>query len=174
MPRTEASARAFDRLSAELDYPVYVVTTAADGERAGCLVGFASQTSIRPPLFTVWLSDLNHTSRVAARASTLAVHILRDGDRHLAELFGEETGDHSDKFASVAFEDGPDGVPILMQCDWFAGRIVDRFESVGDHTGYLLEPFTGDRRHAGLPSLGYQRVRDVSAGHKPDELETAG
>jgi flavin reductase (DIM6/NTAB) family NADH-FMN oxidoreductase RutF len=171
MAESAASPRAFEELTSELDYPMYVVTTAVDGERAGCLVGFASQTSIRPPLFTVWLSDLNHTSRVAARASTLAEHVLRDGDRHLAEHFGEVTGDDVDKFATVAYEDGPDGVPVLVPCDWFAGRIIERFENVGDHTGYLLEPFAGDRRHAGLPSLGYQRVRDVSAGHEPDEIE---
>jgi flavin reductase (DIM6/NTAB) family NADH-FMN oxidoreductase RutF len=165
--------RAFSELLTELDYPMYIVTTAADGERAGCLVGFASQTSITPPRFTVWLSDLNRTAEVAARASTLVVHFLRDGDRHLAALFGGETGDETDKFALVPSEDGPDGVPVLSQCDWFAGRIVDRVENDGDHTGYLLEPFAADRRHAGLPNLGYQHVRDVTAGHEPDELGQA-
>jgi flavin reductase (DIM6/NTAB) family NADH-FMN oxidoreductase RutF len=173
MAENAASPRAFEELTSELDYPMYVVTTAVDGERAGCLVGFASQTSIRPPLFTVWLSDLNHTSRVAARASTLVVHFLREGDHQLARVFGATTGDQDDKFAGVPFEDGPDGAPVLTQCDWFAGRIVDRFESVCDHTGYLLEPFAGDRRHAGLSNLGYQHVRDIPAGHEPDELATA-
>ena len=48
-----------------------------------------SQASIDPPLFTVWISDANYTARVAARATTLAVHFLRECDRRLAELFGE-------------------------------------------------------------------------------------
>ncbi len=174
MTGEQGSARAFSQLSADLDYPMYIVTTAADGERAGCLVGFASQTSIHPPLFTVWLSDLNHTSRLAAKASTLIVHILREGDHRLAELFGSATADDGDdKFALVPCKDGPDGAPVLSQCDWFAGRIVNRFENLGDHTGYLLEPIAGDRLHAGLPNLGYQHIRDVQAGHEADELSSA-
>jgi flavin reductase (DIM6/NTAB) family NADH-FMN oxidoreductase RutF len=47
---------AFERLVATLDYPMFVVCTRADGTDAppaGCLVGFASQTSIHPPLFLV-------------------------------------------------------------------------------------------------------------------------
>jgi flavin reductase (DIM6/NTAB) family NADH-FMN oxidoreductase RutF len=170
MAGESGSPRAFSELTTELDYPMDVVTTAVDGDRGGCLVGFASQTSIKPPLFTVWLSDLNRTGELAMSASTLVVHFLRDGDRRLAELFGTATGDDIDKFALVPCDEGPEGIPVLAQCDWFAGRIVARFESVGDHTGYVLEPFAADRRHAGLPNLGYQHVRDLSAGHEPDEL----
>jgi len=38
----------FHDLAADLDYPMLIVTAAADGERAGCLVGFAAQCSIDP------------------------------------------------------------------------------------------------------------------------------
>jgi hypothetical protein len=34
---------------AQLDYSLFIVTPAAGEERAGCLVGFASQVSIRRP-----------------------------------------------------------------------------------------------------------------------------
>ena len=39
---------AFDRLMADADPAMIVLTTAAAGERAGCLVGFHSQISIEP------------------------------------------------------------------------------------------------------------------------------
>ena len=156
---------AFSRLVAELDYAMYIVTTAAEGERAGCLVGFATQTSIEPSRFTVWLSDANRTAQIAAHASTFVVHVLREGDLHLARHFGGETGDDVDKFASVPHREGPDGVPVLTQCDWFAGRVVARMTGAGDHTAYVLEPIDGERRHAGRSTLGFQRVRHVSAGH---------
>jgi flavin reductase (DIM6/NTAB) family NADH-FMN oxidoreductase RutF len=148
-----------------LRVPMFVVTTAADGERAGCLVEFASQSSIDPPRFTVWISDVNRTAEVAARASTLAVHVLRTDDDELASLFGEETGDRVDKFASVAWRDGPDGVPVLERCDWFAGRIVGRVDGLGDHRGYVLEPLAAERRHAGLGVLTSDRVRGLQPGH---------
>jgi len=51
----------FDTIVGELETPAYVVTAADGDDRAGCLVGFASQCSIEPPLFVVWLSKLNRT-----------------------------------------------------------------------------------------------------------------
>ena len=42
---------AFEKLVDLLDYPMFVVTAHAEGVAAGCLVGFASQTSIHPPRF---------------------------------------------------------------------------------------------------------------------------
>jgi flavin reductase (DIM6/NTAB) family NADH-FMN oxidoreductase RutF len=111
-----SDAAAFDALIAGLDAPLVVVTTAAAGERAGCLVGFHSQSSIEPRRVAVWLSKANRTYRVALRASHVAVHALTTGDRAVAEWFGGETGDEVDKFASVPWTDGPGGVPLLDAC----------------------------------------------------------
>ena len=43
----------FTKLVNQLDYSMLVVTAAANDERAGCLIGFASQVSIHPPRFLV-------------------------------------------------------------------------------------------------------------------------
>ena len=59
---------AFDRLVSLLDYPMFVVTTRADDEMSGCLVGFSTQVSINPSRFLVGLSKRNRTYRVASRA----------------------------------------------------------------------------------------------------------
>ena len=65
---------AFHRLVGRLDYPMFVVTTVAadDGERSGCLVGFATQCSIHPPRWVVWLSLANHTCTVDPIAAWVA------------------------------------------------------------------------------------------------------
>lgn len=123
-----------------LDCPLYVVTAEAAGERAGCLVGFGSQCSIRPPRFMVWLSRANRTYRVADRADRLAVHVLAHDQEHLARLFGGETGDHTDKFARTAWHRGPGGAPVIDGAPaWFVGRVESRVEG-GDHVGFLLAP----------------------------------
>ena len=44
--------------------------------RAGCLVGFHSQSSIDPRQYAVWLSKANHTYPVALRSELFAVHFL--------------------------------------------------------------------------------------------------
>jgi flavin reductase (DIM6/NTAB) family NADH-FMN oxidoreductase RutF len=155
----------FDELVADLDYPMFIVTAAAGDDRAGCLVGFATQTSIDPPRLTVWISDANRTADVATRAERLVVHVLRDSDAPLATRFGAETGDDVDKFADVPWTALEDGTPVLAGCDHIIGRIADRIDGLGDHRGYVLEPVGGERLHAGLPQLGYQRIRGMSPGH---------
>ncbi|MFJ3788446.1 flavin reductase family protein [Kitasatospora sp. NPDC090091] len=147
-----------------LDYPVHIVTTAVDGERAGCLVGFAGQCSIHPARFVVWISKANHTHRVAARARFVAVHLVPPG-HGLAELFGSATGDEVDKFATAAWIPGPGGVPLLSGVPaWFVGQVLDRADW-GDHTGFLLDPITARNDPAHATALTYRDVRGVEPGH---------
>jgi flavin reductase (DIM6/NTAB) family NADH-FMN oxidoreductase RutF len=161
---SEAGAtEAFEAIMGDVDPPSYVVT-AADGEdRAGCLVGFATQCSFDPPRFGVWLSKLNRTYRVARSSKSLVVHLLRDGDADLARHFGGETGDDVDKFASVAWSPGPEGCPVIERLDWFAGSIVERLD-MGDHVAFVLAPSGGRRQRAG-PQLSKAGLGDLEAGH---------
>ncbi|MFE5804873.1 flavin reductase family protein [Streptomyces sp. NPDC056491] len=155
-----------DAFAEVLGGPVYVVTVAAGGERSGCLVGFASQCSIRPPRFMVWLSVRNHTFRVARGASHLAVHVLDRGGQPLAELFGGETGDEVDKFAQVDWRPSADGSPVLSGARaWFVGRIETRTDG-GDHVGFLLAPTEVCPPVRPAPVLlRYGDVKDIDPGH---------
>ena len=158
-------ASRFERLVATLDYPLYVVTTAVKNEPSGCLIGFATQCSIHPPRFLACISKKNHTFLLALRAATLAVHIIEERDKHIAELFGGETGDAVDKFARVRWH-AVDGVPILDACErWFAGSVLDQLD-LGDHVGFLLEPID-TQENARSEQLTFQKARDIAPGHKP-------
>ena len=155
----------FDDLVATLDYPMLVVTAASAGERAGCLVGFATQCSIDPARLLVCLSVQNRTYRVARTADTLVVHFLSAADRDLARLFGEETGDEVDKFAQCEWAAGPGGAPVLQAGrGWVAGRVLDRID-LGDHVGFLLEVGDASAPGAAAAQLGFQQVVDLEAGH---------
>ena len=167
MPSMLASEdrEALDRLVNRLDYPMLIVTAEADGERAGCLVGFATQCSIEPPRFLLCLSRRNRTFRVAARSGTLVAHVLGPEHRELAALFGEQTGDRVDKFARCRWRPGPGG-PVLEACEhWFAGGVLDRFE-VGDHVAFLVEPVAAAAGRIG-GRLSFQDVRRLRPGHPP-------
>ena len=157
-------ATAFEAIVAGVDGPAYVVTTAAGSERDGCLVGFASQCSIDPPRFGVWLSKENRTYRIARSAPTLVVHLLRQGDRDLAHHFGAQTGDEVDKLEDVDWRPGPDGCPVLTRCDWFAGSITDRVDT-GDHVAFVFDPNDGRYERSGTPQLGMQDLGEIEAGH---------
>jgi flavin reductase (DIM6/NTAB) family NADH-FMN oxidoreductase RutF len=156
----------FDRFVEMLDYTMFVVTTQADGEQSGCLVGFATQTSVRPPRFLVGVSRTNHTCRVAARSDYLAVHVLARRHVGLARLFGGQTGDQDDKFEHCSWCTGPQNMPILDDAAaWFVGKTLERID-LGDHIGYLLEPATGAVVEGSADLVGIADVADLEPGHK--------
>jgi flavin reductase (DIM6/NTAB) family NADH-FMN oxidoreductase RutF len=166
MGKYEDPTGGFHDLVGDLDYPMFIATTVAAGEMAGCLLGFATQCSIDPPRFLVCLSEKNRTCRVAQAAAALAVHFVPSSAEGLAELFGGESGDEVDKFARCEWREGPAGLPILAECDnWFAGRILDRHD-LGDHIGFLLEPIAS---HNGTPfdEFTFHRARRIEPGHEP-------
>lgn len=159
-----SSVASFDDLVGQLDYPMLIVTAADGHRRAGCLIGFASQCSIDPAMYMVWLSKKNHTYTVARGCDRLAVHVLTPANRALAELFGTVTGFAEDKFARCAWRDGPGGVPLLADCpQWFVGTVLSRHDT-GDHEGVLLAPSAVGE--GGLGQLGFQAVNDLEAGNE--------
>jgi len=152
-------------LVAQLDYPMFIATVAAGGQRAGCLVGFTTQCSIDPPRFLVCISDKNRTFRIAREAEVMVVHLVPDGASELADLFGGETGDDLDKFDRCAWRDGPGGAPVLEECrNWFAGQIVNRVPT-GDHCAMLLEPFQAASDEGEQP-FTFHRARRIDPGHE--------
>ncbi|AKJ08959.1 flavin oxidoreductase [Streptomyces incarnatus] len=153
-----------DGFFGRLNPDMCVVTAVADGERAGCLVGFASQCSIRPPRFTVWLSKANHTYRVARAAQHLAVHLLTRDQRDLAELLGGETGDEIDKFARLDWTEAYGGAVVLRNtAAWFVGTILHRTDG-GDHVGFVLDPVQWGEGRGG-PLLRLSDAAGIEAGH---------
>src|SRR4051794_12797594 len=94
---------------------MFIVTARAHGEPLGCLVGFATQTSISPPRFLVCLSHENRTYREGRDAALLGVHCVPESGQRIAELFGGETTDETDKFGRCEWREGPDGAPPAAQ-----------------------------------------------------------
>ena len=152
-------------LVAKLDYPMFIVTVTSGDERAGCLVGFATQCSIDPPRFLVCISVKNRTFGIARQADVMVVHLVPEDAADLADLFGGETGEEVDKFARVDWRPGPGGTPVLERCrNWFAGRIVERVEA-GDHHTFLLDPFEAASDEGEHP-FTFQRARRIEPGHE--------
>lgn len=145
---------------------MFVVTTQADGHASGCLVGFATQTSLDPPRFLVGISRRNHTYRVALQSGHLAVHVLSRRDIGLARLFGGQSGDQVDKFEQCAWHSGPEAMPILDDAaGWFVGKTLERID-VGDHVGYLLEPVAGYAPDRADDLVALSDVTDIEPGHE--------
>jgi flavin reductase (DIM6/NTAB) family NADH-FMN oxidoreductase RutF len=163
------SEDAFDSLMASVDNPMIIVTTAVAGERAGCLVGFHSQSAIDPERYCIWLSKANHTYRLALRSSYLAVHFLTTDDLDVAEHFGTLTGDDVDKFEGVATRAGADGVPLLERCPHrMVVRRVALLDEGGDHVCLSSECVDAETTGRFEP-LRLSAVEHLQPGHESDE-----
>ncbi|MGO4258175.1 flavin reductase family protein [Marmoricola sp. RAF53] len=163
-------ARPFDRLIAGTDPAMVVVTTVADGERAGCLVGFHGQAGIGPEHYAVWISRANRTSTVAQRAAVLAVHFLTEEDHALAAHFGSETGEVVDKFSGVTWSPGRHHVPLLGDCPHHL--VLERVALVDvdavDHSCWLGRVVEARGGRAFVP-LRLSQVQDLDSGHPAEE-----
>jgi flavin reductase (DIM6/NTAB) family NADH-FMN oxidoreductase RutF len=162
---TGQHAERYQCLVSHLDHSMFVVTAASEHDRAGCLVGFATQCSLEPPRWYVGISKVNYTFHIAAAAPLVVVHALGAANTDLARLFGEQTGDQIDKFAHCRWRPGPDGrTPILADCPrWFAGEVVDHLDP-GDHLGLVLAPVAAECQDPG-PPLRIQALPDLNPGH---------
>jgi flavin reductase (DIM6/NTAB) family NADH-FMN oxidoreductase RutF len=156
---------AFNALVGNLEYPMFIVTAKPGDEPLGCLVGFATQTSIDPPRFLVCLSHSNRTYREGRDAKLLGVHCVPESGGRIAELFGGQTGDETDKFAQCGWQEGPDGVPLLDDCpNRFVGRVRQRV-GAGDHDAFLLEPVAAERGQ-GSGEFTFHRAKRIEPGHE--------
>lgn len=159
----------FGTLMTSADPAMVVVTTVAEGERAGCLVAFHSQSSIDPQRYCIWLSKANHTYRVSLRAAYFAVHFLTDADLAVAERFGSLSGEDTDKFAGLELDVDVHGVPLLGDCP--NRMLLERIallDDGGDHvclTTRVRSAVSG----AGFAPLRVSDAAHLDPGHESDE-----
>lgn len=160
---------AFDLVTRSLDTAMVVVTAAAQGERAGCLVGFHCQSSMDPERWSFWLSKANHTYRVGLHASSFAMHFLGADQHELARRFGSLSGEDTDKFDGLAWQPGDDDVPLLSDCpNRFELERVALLDDGGDHvsvTALVRRATCSDR----FEPLRLSDVLDLQPGHGNEE-----
>jgi flavin reductase (DIM6/NTAB) family NADH-FMN oxidoreductase RutF len=151
------------------DPALIVVTTTAENEPAGCLVGFHGQSSIAPHHYCVWLSKANHTYRVSVRAVSFAIHFLTEEDYPIAERFGTLSGEDSDKFAGLDVHHDEHGVPLLDACPnrMTVARIA-LLDVGGDHVCVTTRVVSA---HTGGPFVPVRlsSAAHLKPGHESDE-----
>ena len=165
----DEAAEAFSTITVANDPPLVVLTTAAEGTLAGCLVGFHVQAGIEPQRYSLWISKANHTYRTSLRAEHFAVHFLTADDVALAEQFGSRTGEEVDKFEGVATTLDEYGVPVLTGCPH--RMLLDRLAVLDDGSDHVCLTATV---RAAVSAGEYRplRVSDVShldPGHGNEE-----
>jgi flavin reductase (DIM6/NTAB) family NADH-FMN oxidoreductase RutF len=119
-----------------------VVVTAPGEPPAGFTATSFTSVSLDPPLVSFCVAHTASAFAAVRAADTVAVHVLAQGQEHVARTFATSG---IDRFAAHGhWRRGPRGVPLL---DGVLARLVCRVHrriKAGDHTIVLAAPLTGE------------------------------
>lgn len=143
MDRPRFDPRDFRQALGRFATGVTIVTTrAADGSPVGITANSFNSVSMDPPMVLWSLARSARSLPAFAQATHWNVHILANDQEPLSSRFAR-TGE--DKFAGVAFEDGPGGAPLIPGCSArFQCRTSFQYEG-GDHIIFVGEVLDFDR-----------------------------
>ena len=95
---------------------LYVVSAAADGLRAGCVINTAVQVTSMPPRISVAVNKDNVTSGVIASARAFALTVIdQTADMLYIGNFGFRTSSGYDKFAKYETRETALGMPYVPE-----------------------------------------------------------
>lgn len=114
---------------------VTVVTTLADGGRAGMTASAVASVSLDPTLLLVCVSNRLPTHEALQRSRRFAVSVLGEGQQAIARRFATPAGD---KFEGVRLDPDQE-LPVLADAvAWFVCDVHERFPG-GDHSIFIGE-----------------------------------
>ncbi|MBN2254126.1 MAG: flavin reductase [Deltaproteobacteria bacterium] len=122
---------------AHLTYGLYVLTTRFKEAINGMIASWVSQVSYDPPLLMVAVHPSRYSHDLLLKSGYFALHILA---REQKDLLGRFKGpDAGEKFASIAWEDGVTGCPILADCIGCVECRIVHSMAPGNHTLFIGE-----------------------------------
>jgi len=139
---------------------VYVVGV-ADGDRRDAFTASSiMQVSFSPLLVAVSVNPQNESYSLLGRGRVFAISVLGMQQRALAKHFGTQSGRTVDKLASIPWQPGKTGAPLLTDAlAHFDCRLVSDTDA-GDHRLVLGRVVDGAIVSAGDP-LTYAQTGDL-------------
>ena len=122
---------------AHMTYGIYVLTTRFESTINGMIASWVSQVSYDPPLFMVAVHPNRYSHELLTQSGHFALHILAREQKNLLDRF--KGPDTREKFASIAWEDGVTGCPILEDCIGCMECRITQSMAPGNHTLFVGE-----------------------------------
>ncbi|MFD7130720.1 flavin reductase family protein [Streptomyces sp. NPDC059894] len=133
---------------------VAVITASAGTGPVGFTATSLTSVSAQPPLLSFGVGTGASSWPALSDADHVGVHILGEHQQELAATFARSGADRFG--APTAWQEGPEGVPVLDDVlAWLVCRVVARVPA-GDHRIVLAEVVHGDPAGAGRPLLYHQ------------------
>ncbi|GAA6179975.1 flavin reductase [Shimia sp. NS0008-38b] len=145
------------------------VTVVTAQDTRGMPVGFTANSfasvSLDPPLVLVCLANTSSNFDVFANTEKFAINVLSETQIDVSNTFARPV---EDRFASVGWQDGPHGSPILDDVSaWFDCAMHQTIDA-GDHLILIGEVKGFD--HNVAPGLGYARGAYVTPAAEAEAL----
>lgn len=149
---------------------VYVVGVADGTTRNAFTAAWIMQVSFDPLLLALSINAHHSSYEVLRRGQAFSVNVLSKDQLPLAAHFGQSAS--ADKLASVEWEMGVTGTPLLRDAvAWFECQVVGEAPA-GDHTLVLGQVVDARLRDASAEPLTYRETGglDCAAALYPDVL----
>lgn len=145
-----------------------VTTVSAEGEPRGFTANSFTSVSLEPPLVLVCIAKkaLGHSAFSTSRG--FAINILSESQKAESGIFASKA---ADKFASVAWQSGQTGNPLIDGSVAVFDCGMEQLVDAGDHS--ILIGRVHDFTHNGAQPLGYCRGTYVTPGLSQEALAAA-
>lgn len=143
-----------DRIDEVLRIPdreVWIITSAADGDRGGLAATWVARASLdrEIPLLLVAIAPNHFTAKLIQAGGAFAAHLLPTDQAPRVWNFALGSGRDRDKLASETFRWASSGCPVLFDClAWLECRLVAQFDA-GDRIFFWGQAVDGARELAG-------------------------
>ena len=139
-----------------------VTTRTRTGADVGLTANSFNSVSLNPPMVLWSLSKSARSLPAFLESNHFAVHVLSASQEPLSRTFATKG---ADKFAGLALERGPGGIPLLPDCSArFQCRTAFKYEG-GDHVVFIGEVEAFD--HFNRPPLLFHGGRYTAAIERP-------
>ncbi|AZO44433.1 alpha/beta fold hydrolase [Mesorhizobium sp. M7D.F.Ca.US.005.01.1.1] len=145
-----------------------VTTVSAEGEPRGFTANSFTSVSLHPPLVLVCIAKkaLGHSAFSTSKG--FAINILSESQKAQSGIFASKA---ADKFASVAWQPGQTGNPLIDGSVAVFDCAMQQLVDAGDHS--ILIGRVRDFSHNGAQPLGYCRGTYVTPGLSQEALAAA-
>lgn len=125
------------RALAALTTGIYVLTVREGERRHGMSSSWVTQVSGDPPLLMAAVDQHHFTHGIIARTQRFALNVIGRRGRHLEDYFYSAAARRPDNLDQVAWDDSPDGVPLLLDAAVSLDCRVQHSYPAGDHSLFV-------------------------------------
>lgn len=151
-----------------VSYGLYIVTARDAEQKFGCVINTFQQVTSAPARVSIALNKENATTQAILKSGRYAVTVLGEqAAMDLVGVFGFRSSLEFDKFADVAWEEDPFGVPRVTEgaVAQFSLRVIETLD-VGTHIMFIGEVEQAYLVEGDAP-MTYAYYHEVKRGKTP-------